>query len=251
MRSPPLKVDPKVLEPIADRAWPAAEQLRMGGWRLNASVGFSQRINACWPLGRPDRRAPAAIEAVEKWYASRGLAPRFKLTDGATAPRTLAQQLEKRGYCPRNRTLVMVGPCVGRADQGVLIEPRPDQAFEAVFTATAGGNLADARERLDALRRIGPPALFARIEGAEGPAAIGASAVEGEWAGVFAMRTAPDHRRKGLARRVLSSLLHAAAGEGATRAYLQVEADNAPAIAMYEAAGFATAYTYAYWVTGS
>ncbi|MDG2523152.1 GNAT family N-acetyltransferase [Caulobacter segnis] len=251
MRSASLKVDPKLLEPIADRAWPAAEQLRMGGWRLNASVGFSQRINACWPLGRPDRRAPAAIEAVERWYAARGLAPRFKLTDGATAPRTLAQQLEKRGYQPRNRTLVMVGPCKGEGDSGVLIEARPDQAFEAVFTATAGGNLSDARERLDALRRIGPPAFFARIEGEDGPAAIGASAVEGEWAGIFAMRTAPDHRRKGLARRVLSSLMQAAAWEGATRAYLQVEADNAPAIAMYQAAGFATAYTYAYWVTGA
>ncbi len=223
----------------------------MGGWRLNASVGFSQRINACWPLGRPSVAAPRAIEAVERWYAARGLPPRFKLTDRAVAPRTLAQQLEKRGYRPANRTLVMVGPCRGEADTGVLLEGAPDPAFEAVFTATAGGNLADARERLDALRRIGPPALFARIEGEAGPEAIGASAVEGAWAGVFAMRTAPDHRRKGLARRVLSTLLHAAGGEGATRAYLQVEANNAPAIAMYEAAGFSTAYTYAYWTTGA
>ena len=62
------------------------------------------------------------------------------------------------------------------------------------------------------------------------------------------MRTAPDHRRKGLARRVLRALLAEAAGLDARRAWLQVEADNTPAIALYADEGFEPAYRYRYWV---
>jgi ribosomal protein S18 acetylase RimI-like enzyme len=124
----------------------------------------------------------------------------------------------------------------------------PDATFETVFTASAGGNLADARERLETLGRIPSPARFARLDVDGQYAAIGASAVEGEWAGIFGMRTAPEHRRKGLARRILRALLAEVGALGASQAYLQVEADNAPAIALYELEGFRAAYAYRYWI---
>ncbi|MNL85424.1 Mycothiol acetyltransferase [compost metagenome] len=62
------------------------------------------------------------------------------------------------------------------------------------------------------------------------------------------MRTLPGHRRKGLASRILAALLHEARTLGARRAYLQVEADNAPAIALYSGLGFTPAYGYRYWM---
>jgi ribosomal protein S18 acetylase RimI-like enzyme len=34
---------------------------------------------------------------------------------------------------------------------------------------------------------------------------------------------------------------------GITRAFLQVEADNAPALGLYRRFGFTTAWTYHYW----
>jgi ribosomal protein S18 acetylase RimI-like enzyme len=79
------------------------------------------------------------------------------------------------------------------------------------------------------------------------PAAIGAAAVEGDWVGIFAMRTAPAHRRHGLARRILRALLAWSRTEGASHAWLQVEADNASAISLYVSAGFREAYRYSYW----
>ena len=243
-----LDVDPAVLEPIADRAWPARESSTLGGWRLNAADGWSMRSNACWPLAEPDREVEAAIDAAEAWFVSRGLPPRFKLTDGATSPDDLPKCLSRRGYADCKKTLVMVGPALGCADPAVVFFAAPDAGFEAVFTASAGGNIEDARERLETLGRIPAPARFACLDIDSRPAALGACAVEGEWVGLFGMRTAPEHRRKGLARRVLRALLAEAGALGAVRAYLQVEADNAPAIALYETEGFRTAYAYRYWV---
>ena len=240
-------IDPAVLEPLADDAWPARERVRMGGWRLNASAGRSMRINACWPLAAPDRDPEEALDAVEAWFEARGLPPRFKLTDGVVAPPDLPRRLAVRGYRAVKETVVMLGPTGGEGDPALRVTAAPDAAFEAVFTATAG-DPEDGRERLDALGRIPAPARFARLDIDGAPAAIGCAAIGGGFAGVFGMRTAPDHRRKGLARRVLRALLAEAAGLDARRAWLQVEADNTPAIALYADEGFEPAYRYRYWV---
>jgi ribosomal protein S18 acetylase RimI-like enzyme len=167
-------------------------------------------------------------------------------------PANLSEHLRARGYRPTHGTVVMVGETsgmiAGAADAAVTLSGAPDPAFEAVLTASAAGNAADARERLDALGRIPAPARFARLEIDGEVAALGAAAVDGEWAGIFGMRTLPDHRRKGLARRVLAALLHETRALGARRAYLQVETDNAPAIGLYSGLGFVPAYGYRYWV---
>jgi len=243
-----MTLDPRLLEIVADRAWPARESGALGGWRLNASDGWSRRINACWPLGEPDRPIDEAIAAVEAFYAARGLPACFKLADGAVVPTTLSEHLRARGYRPAHGTLVMVGAVAGGpVDPDVTLSDAPDPAFEAVLTASAAGNAADARERLDALARIPAPARFARLDLDGEVAALGACAVDGDWVGIFGMRTLPGHRRKGLARRVLDALLSQASDLGARQAYLQVEADNAPAIALYSGLGFTPAYGYRYW----
>lgn len=240
-------IDPSILEPLADDAWPARERARLGGWRLNASSGRSMRINACWPLDAPDRDVEAALDATEAWFAERGLPPRFKLTDGLIAPADLSQRLAARGYRPSKQTQVMLGPVAGEGDPAIRMAREPDAAFEAVFTATAG-DPEDGRERIETLNRIPAPACFARLDIDGAPAAIGCGAISGAFVGVFGMRTAPDHRRKGLARRIFRALLAEAKALGAERAWLQVEADNAPAIALYADEGFEPAYRYSYWV---
>jgi ribosomal protein S18 acetylase RimI-like enzyme len=63
---------------------------------------------------------------------------------------------------------------------------------------------------------------------------------------VFDMVTAPEARGRGHATLACATLLAWAAGQGARSAHLQVEEDNAPAIAVYRRFGFATLYTYHY-----
>ena len=113
--------DPRVLEPIAARGWPAAESAELGGWRLHASAGQSGRINTCWPLDAPDRDIDAAIVAAEAWYAARGFAPRFKIVEGCSHPPDLDERLAARGYGPRTPTLTMVGPLAGEVDPDATI----------------------------------------------------------------------------------------------------------------------------------
>lgn len=234
-----------ILQPIAARAWPPEQAAGLGGWRLHAAAGFSGRANCCWPLGAPDRPAAAAIAAVEAWYAARGLPALFIMPEVAPLE-PLRLLLETHGYRPIKPTLVMTGPFLDGDFAQVRVSDQVDEGFRALF-AEVQDDPADAAERIGTLGRIVPPRAFASVIAEGRTVAIGASAIEGDWAGIFGMRTAPDHRRKGLARAVIAALSDAARAAGARRAYLQVEAHNGPAIALYEAIGFSTAYRYRYW----
>lgn len=59
-----------------------------------------------------------------------------------------------------------------------------------------------------------------------------------ETADVQRIAVRPDWRRRGVGRRLLRALLHQAHQRGCQEALLEVRADNAAAIAMYEEAGF-------------
>ena len=234
------------LEDLSSRAWPARVTGRLGGWRLNATDGFTGRANTCWTLEDPGRPAADAIAAVEAWYFDRRLPPRFKTTDHVAAPDGVTQALHDLGYQPSTETLVMVGP-VGGEIGAVAVGKEADVPFQSVLFDALYKGSADAQERLETLGRIPDPVFFARLDVDGVPAAIGACAVEGDWGGLSVMRTRPDQRRKGLARQVVSALLASAARVGARRSYLQVEAKNLGAIALYERCGFSKAYGYRYW----
>ena len=233
------------LEIMAARAWPAARATTIGGWTLHASSGFSGRINSCCPLGDPGCDVDAAIAKAEAWRAGHGLRSQFKIVDDGFKPASLPERLSALGYQCGTETIMMIGPAIGPHDPGVVLGGIPDADFAGVFSATSEES-GDARERLETLARVPRPRAFARIDSAGVSAAIGACAVEGEWAGVFAMRTDARFRRQGLARRLFGSLMAFASAGGATRAWLQVEADNVAAIALYERAGFTEAYRYRY-----
>jgi ribosomal-protein-alanine N-acetyltransferase len=56
---------------------------------------------------------------------------------------------------------------------------------------------------------------------------------------LLTLATAPSHQRQGLGARMLAQFHATAQSRGATRAFLEVAADNAPAIALYLGVGYA------------
>src|SRR5205807_1138316 len=102
-------------------------------------------------------------------------------------------------------------------------------------------------------------AIYRRMLGAIAlPARFALLAVDGEPAGLAygaihdgllcyeSVVTAPLHRRQGYSRRIIAALAAWAREEGATGACLEVEAGNAPALALYAQFGLAERYRYDY-----
>ena len=241
---------PLALERATIATWPARIAENRDGWRLLLAGGITGRVNAAWPIEWTGRDVESAIAGVEAWYASHGLPPRFKLTDGAVAPPDLAGALARRGYAPSFHTLVMTRPLSDarliQPDEAVALFPEIPPAFDQALR-DATPDQVEFEERRGIAARAPQPAAFGLIQLDDRPAAIGMMALAGDLAGIFLMRTIPPARRMGLGRRILRALLTRARELGAATAFLQVEADNGPAIALYCSESFATVTSYRYW----
>jgi ribosomal protein S18 acetylase RimI-like enzyme len=96
------------------------------------------------------------------------------------------------------------------------------------------------------IRAIQPQAGLFVVGRRENPLAAAVCVHDGDLAGLFEVATDETERRRGHARRTVLSALKWARLRGAREAWLQVEADNEAAIALYRSIGFDEIYRYHY-----
>ncbi|MFF3614471.1 GNAT family N-acetyltransferase [Streptomyces sp. NPDC002580] len=229
---------------VSARAWPPVEHERLGGWELRAASGFTRRANSVLPLGDPGMPLDRALGSVRDWYAARGLPAYVQTATGAEGTQEqLCAELEERGWTREVTAELWIGalaPVGDREAPGVLLSRTADEAWLGRYRRKG---LSDV-----ALKVLGggPSVWFATVPGAGGaaPAAIGRCVVDGRWAGFAAVEVDPAQRRRGLAGAVMAALARRALDEGASAAWLQVEADNIGARTLYAGMGFGAHHAY-------
>lgn len=260
---------------VAARAWPAVEREPLtpdapDGWLLRAAAGraegpgggpqgFTRRANSVLVRGEPGLPLDEALLRVTAWYTERGLPPYVQLSTGAEGTQEqLADELDRRGWRREVSAHVLVGALAPLADRDpgparVRLSRDVDEGWMTRYRRSAGPT-----PEADAVLRGGPSVWFAdcpapapadrdAADAPQPPAAIGRLVVDGRWAGFTAVEVAPELRRQGLASAVMTALARQALDEGASAAYLQVETDNAAALALYEDLGFVVHHTYHHW----
>jgi len=227
-------------ERLLAETWPATETAALGGWLLRAAGGFTNRANSVLALTAPEGGVDAAVAAVVDWYEARGLVPKFSMAGPVT--RRLDDELAARGWTYELETVVMVKALKDtRYDGEAVLTDAPSAAFLA---QTDRGAASTAPRVFGS----GPGRAYAEIWRDGALAARGRGAVAGDLLAVTSIGTVPEYRRRGLGTEILAALEAWGAETDAARAALQVEADNAPAIAMYERLGYAERYRYGYRV---
>ncbi len=220
------------------------EVIEIGGWRVPFDNGTIGRAKSAVPL-RHDL-GPEALDEIEAAYRQRNLTPAFRIADAPSLAGVTAD-LARRGYAPDQPTIFKTGSTAAMArlsDGPAMLLSEPSQAWGAVFLGD-GFDFNDGAHRIAALTRSPDAVYGAAGEGAD-IQAVGVMSFGETWAGVHGMRTAPAHRGKGLASRILATLGAAAQARGIERVFLQVEEPN-PARRIYRAAGFTQAWRYHYW----
>ncbi len=243
-------IDPGRIEEAGLNALQTQRQLFYDGWILRLSPGVAKRgrsVNAHFGSSLP---LVAKILYCENTYAREGLPALFRITP-FSKPADLESALAARGYDSFGETLVQAvaldrPPALPMlADAVELDAPDTSDFIDAV------GELRDStplqREAHRERMQNSPLGKRHAVVRAGGRVVCTAQiAIEGELAGVFDVITAPDARRRGYATLACASLLSWAWQHGANAAYLQVSADNTPAVASYRKFGFKTVYTYHY-----
>jgi N-acetylglutamate synthase len=230
-------------------AWPPERTAGVAGWLLRQGSTATRRQNSVQTLTFSGEVAlDQAVAAVEAWYARFARVACFQLTD-ASQPPGLDAILAERGYRLDAPSEVLVRDLATAPPPpaDVTLEGRPT-AFVMQALADPHWPAAERAARAKLFGRIRRTLTFAVRTAGDVPVAGGLAVVDGSLLGIFAMRTTTTARRSGHARAVLTRLLGWGHAIEARTAYLQVEAANVPAGALYRSAGFRPLYTYHYRV---
>ncbi len=219
----------------------------MPGWLLPMDSGTVGRARSAVPLSHepPDL---GLLPAILARYESRGFSPAFRLPD-LPAFEAFQGALVERGFVHQQPTLTQIAPIKALLDTdpdpAATLADTPDVAWMAMFLGE-GLDPVDGASRARSLSRA-TDTRYASLRENGHTLACGAASFGQGWLGVHGMRTAAAQRGRGLAARVLRAMAREAAQRGILQAFLQVDASNAPALALYQRLGFSTAWPYAYW----
>lgn len=273
-----LAVSMDDLARVTADGWRAGDEAALGDWLLRAADGVTGRANSALVVGDPGRPLEAALPAVTDWYAARGLPAMLQVCHGAGEPvhaHAAGAAALAAGMRPGMAVLVMVADLQSVSDMAragapaaapaaapasapraagrrsplasVSVSAAPDEAWVQAYLGSKGVS----PRQLTAVRGLlesAPRQVFASCRDDAGQVvAVGRLAVSPGWAGLFGLWTDPALRRTGIGTSVVAALL-----DGVDRhtpaLYLQVQDDNAPAIAMYRGLGFVDHHRYTYLV---
>lgn len=230
------------------RAWPASAVHYDGTWVIRLTAGHpAKRLNSVNPLDPGDTlNAEKRIARAARRFESYGRPLIFRMSPLAST--RLTERFDRESWHRFSESLVMM-MALSEADlDGVLpLIPLKDVGRYINAAIHVHGHHPSIRPGLSELiGSIKPEAGLFALEVGERAAASAICVHDGELAGLFEVATHADERGKGHARRIVLSALKWARVRGARIAWLQVEADNAAAIALYRSIGFFEAYRYHY-----
>lgn len=241
------RVDIVKLEEIANAAMPALETQPYDGWTLRFAQGYTKRANSVHPLHASTLELETKITFCETHYAIRGQPTIFKMTP-TSQPTDLDAALAARGYTFASPTLMQTRKLTSGEQNGVLCGD--SQLSDAWFTAYQ--ILDPVKEKYHqilykSLALIPYHSWYAALTNQdEKIIAVGLGLQQDEYIGIFNIVVDESQRGRGLGRQIIMILLNWGFQQGARKAYLQVSANNTPALRLYRSLGFQTAYEYWY-----
>lgn len=236
------------LQTIAATGWGFTEREYLGGWHLRAAGGHTSRANSALPLGDSGKPLDQTLKVVREWYAERGLPGLVSTVDGSPLDQAIADLGNPETERPALRQIAPIAPALE------TLRSSTEPSHIAKITTELPENYFDTYRRgagipeFTTILTSGDALIaFAVVRGDKGEAlSVGRVAIDTGtgYAGIAAVATAQDARRRGLARIVLRDLLAFASEHGAENTYLEVEEDNVPALTLYASLGYTTAHRY-------
>lgn len=228
-------------------------QRLVAGWLVRLSPGKAKRARCVNAVATPAEPLAALLDRLGVIYCDAGLPLIVRITP-FSHPRVLDTLLALRGWRRFDDTRVMVCAALGASHFKALPLPpgcRLDTPGHGGFAEAVGrlrnSPLAQREAHAERLRGSPVPYRGLLLKGADGELlACAQMATEGDLVGLYDVFTSPTHRGRGHARWLCTRLLLEAHAAGVRSAYLQVDAANASARALYAALGFVDGYAYHY-----
>jgi len=230
------------------RAWPATSVQYDGAWAVRLTGGHpAKRLNSVNPLDPGDHaNLKERIARAARRFEAYGRPLTFRLSP--LAPGRLITHLDDEGWITRSESIVMRSVLDDTAVQHAMHQIPMKDLGRFIGASIAIGNLdAALRPGLSEVINAIQPETGLFVHERDGrPLSTAICVRDGDLAGLFEVATDAEERGKGHGRRTLLSALKWARSRGAREAWLQVEAANEVAVALYRSMGFIETYRYHY-----
>jgi ribosomal protein S18 acetylase RimI-like enzyme len=225
------------------------EQRMLDGWLLRFSPGKAKRARCVNALAAGTLPLAEKLALCEQAYAEAALPTLVRITPLSEPPQ-LDELLAATGWHSFDDTRVMVLPdlnALGASPPGGgTLQPVPGERFAHAVGALRGSPIAQREAHAERLRSARVPHRGFLVQRDGETLACGQYVIESGIVGLYDVFTTPRERGRGIGRELCNALLVRARDEGAHSAYLQVDAGNDAARAVYRRLGFADAYAYHY-----
>lgn len=244
---------PDLLSRIEDAGLNASappQQRWLDGWLLRFCPGKAKRARCVNAVATGRLPAREKLELAEAVYAEADLPMIVRVTP-FTLPTGLESLLASLGLERFDDTRVMVlerldGIAAPNPPSGTSLHSIGLEAFAQRVGVLRGSPIAQRQAHAQRLAQSPVPFSAFELKADGEVVACGQFAIEAGLVGLYDVYTAAEARGRGLARLLCTHLLVQARALGARHAYLQVDADNEPARAVYHRLGFADGYAYHY-----
>lgn len=246
-------MNPALLASIEDASLNASappQQRWLDGWLVRYCPGKAKRARSINAVAAGRLPIADKLDRAEAIYREAGLPMIARITP-FSAPASLDDELAARGWLVFDETCVMVrdlaaAAAPSAAPPGCTLRRVGSAEFTAAIGALRGSTSEQRDGQLRRLESSPVPYQGWLLERAGELLACGQFAREGRFVGLYDIFTVANARGQGLAQWLCRALLASAIDEGAALAYLQVDAGNAPALAVYRRLGFSEGYRYHY-----
>ncbi len=238
-------ISPLEIESATYVSWPAFEQYDYRGWILRFADGCTKRANSVNAIAPIHAGLSEAVDYCEAFYRARSQPVIFRLLsfveDGG-----LDSLLADRGYVFIDPSLVLY-QSLNSADPGMPESAPIDRdSWLRAFCDISGAEVAKQTAHVGILDRLPAASLYTVVKDQEQPVTCGLGVIHQAHFGIFDIVTRPEFRRRGHGTQLIEGMLSWARRNGARDAYVQVMANNAPAIRLYEKFGYRRLYHYWY-----
>lgn len=242
-----MKKQIKIIEDLSLNAWPSHQMQIYDGWILRFSYFYTHRTNCIEQIGASSIPLPDKLEYCEEIYEKWGTPAVYKINPLLDS--SFDQKLTERGYHIAHITEVMTMELPGTFAQPlsprvVLSRSISDEWLEALFSMKGTVNRIHRAIVPSMYAAIPKDVISASVYCNHKIIATGLTILDRDYAGIYAIHVDEAFRGQGIGRAVCTSLLTAAAENGAASAYLQVVKGNYPAKKLYTSLGFRDLYTY-------
>ncbi len=233
------------IEMASLNSWPAFKQVDDNGWISRFADGYTKRSNSVTILRPGTVSVENKIIHYERLYKTKGQPCIFRLLS-FNDNTEIEFILNSRNYTKGDHSLVLSQELKNNEFQSLYFDSMVVDEWMKHYCKLSDKKLKSHSTHIKMINNIKGKCLLAVLRKNQNIVSCGLGIISDVFFGIFDIVTAPQYRNKGYGYELIHGMLNWSIKNHASVAYVQVLAENTPAIRLYKKLGFEHSYEYHY-----